>query len=128
MLAWLVGHRNCLFLSSRSGLQGNFSINPSSGSPFHKYAEWNPDERITKDGEEKFSLFCGFLSQFSKAVVNMAEKGYFGSEERSELSLVMSWMMGCTEYGLLSTEAVQIGYYDRIEDERHPYLEQSLAN
>jgi len=108
--------------------QGNFSINPTSGSPFHRYVAWNPDERVAKDGDEKFSLFCGFLSQFSRAVVNMAKNGYFGSEERVELSRVMSWMLGCTEYGLLSTTAVQMGYYDRIEDKRHPYLRQSLGN
>ena len=40
--------------------KGNFSINPTSGSPFRKYAEWNPDERKSKT--EKRSSLCSVAS------------------------------------------------------------------
>lgn len=108
--------------------EGSFSINPRRGSPLCEYAAWHPDERIVKFGEEKFSLFCRFLSQFSRAVIEMAKNGYFNSEERIELAHVTSWMLGCTEYGLLSTEAMQVGYYDRIEDKYHTYLKQGFRD
>jgi hypothetical protein len=58
----------------------------------------------------------------SKIVVDMAKKDYFSSSERVEIAHVMSWMLGCTEYGLLSTKEMQIGYYDRISDNNHILL------
>jgi hypothetical protein len=103
---------------------GSFSINPRRNSPLHKYAAWQPDERSTKFGEKKLSLFCRLLSQLSRFVVDMARNDYFGSEERAELAHVTSWMLGCTECGLLSAEAMQVGYYDRIEDRYRMYLKQ----
>ena len=75
---------------------------------------------------EKFSVFCSFLSKLSRIVVELAKKDYFGSEERMELSYIMTSMLGCTELGLLSTEEMQVGYYDRIEDKSYTCLRQSL--
>ncbi len=40
---------------------------------------------------------------------------------------VVSWMLGCTEYGLWSKKHVEIGYYDRIKDKSYPYIKQSLG-
>jgi hypothetical protein len=56
----------------------------------------------------------------------MAEKKYFDTSERVELAHVMSWMLGCTEYGLLSKKRMEIGYYDRIADRPHVYLRESF--
>ena len=106
--------------------EGGFSINPRKRSPFYEWVAWHPEKRIAKFGEAKFSLFCRFLSQFSRAVIEMAKSGYFSSEERVELAQVTSWMLGCTEYGMLSTKAMQVGYYDRIEGKEHAYLTQNF--
>ena len=94
---------------------------PISGSH-----DW--EVRIDREGEEKFTQFCNFLSQLSKVVVDMAKKDYFSSNERVELAHVMSWILGCTEYGRLSPRDVRVGYYDRIEDRFYTYLRQSLTD
>ena len=75
---------------------------------------------------EKFSVFCSFLSKLSRIVVELAKKDYFGSEERMELSYIMTSMLGCTELGLLSTEEMHVGHYDRVEDKSYTCLRQSL--
>jgi len=46
--------------------------------------------------------------------------------ERVELAHFMSWMVGCTEYGLLSTMGMEVGYYDRLNDEYCSYLRQNF--
>ena len=108
--------------------EGGFSINPRRSSPFYEWVAWHPEERIAKFGEAKFSLFCRFLSQFSRAIIELARNGYFSSEERIELAHVTSWMLGCTEYGSLSTKAMQVGYYDRIEGKDHAYLTENFQD
>jgi hypothetical protein len=104
----------------------SFSINPSDNDPLAKYLAWSSKDRIAKYSPEKFALFCSFLSQLSKIVVDMAKNKYFGSPERVEIAHVMSWMLGCTEYGLLSKTHMEIGYYDRITDRSHAYLKESF--
>jgi hypothetical protein len=104
-----------------------FSIDPNDNDPLVKYLAWSPKERIAKYGTEKFTLFCNFLSQLSEIVVDMARNKYFDSTERVEIAHVMSWMLGCAEYGLLSTKHVEIGYYDRISDKNHTYLKEAFA-
>ena len=106
--------------------EDKFSINPTDDDPFAKYVAWSPTERAKHDSE-KFDLFCNFLSRLSKIVVDMAENKYFDSPERVEIAHVMSWMLGCTEYGLLSTKHMEIGYYDRISDKNHIYLTEAFA-
>ncbi len=106
--------------------KSRFAIDPSKRSPFEKYVAWSPEERIKKYGKRKFTRFCKILSQISKIIVEMAEKKYFDSAERVEMAHVMAWMLGCTEYDLLSTKHMEIGYYDRIEDKSFPYLKQSF--
>ena len=56
----------------------------------------------------------------------MIENDYFASNERVELVHFMSWMLGCTEYGLLSTSGMEIGYYDRLDDKYCSYLRQDF--
>ena len=103
-----------------------FAIDPTMRSSFAKYVAWSPKGRIAEHGARKFSRFCKFLSQMSRLVIEMAKKKYFDSAERVEMAHVMSWMLGCTEYGLLSAEHTEIGYYDRIKDKSHQYMKQSF--
>jgi hypothetical protein len=106
--------------------KNKFSTDPSKRSIFAKYVAWSPEERVEKCGKRKFARFCKILSKMSKLVVEMARKKYFDSAERVEIAHVMSWMLGCTEYGLLSATHMEVGYYDRIKDRSHPYLKQSF--
>ena len=101
-----------------------FSINPHDNDPLAKHLAWPQKDSIAKCGPEKFTLFCDFLSQLSKIVVNMAKNRYFDSSERVEIAHLMCWMLGCTEYGLLSTKYMEVGYYDRISAKYHRYLKQ----
>ncbi len=106
--------------------KNRFAIDPSERSSFSKYVAWSPEERIAKFGKRKFARFCKLLSQMSRIVVEMAEKKYFDSAERVEMAHVMAWMLGCTEYGLLSAKRMEIGYYDRIKDKSFQYMKQSF--
>jgi len=56
----------------------------------------------------------------------MIRSKYFSSEERVEMVHVMSWMLGCTEYGLRSRDHMEVGYYDRIENKYYQYLKQEF--
>ena len=105
---------------------GKFAIDPDEKSDFGKFVAWEPEEMIAKRGEKKFSELCHFLSLLSKLVVQMVRKKYFDSCERVELSHVMSWMLGCAEYGLMSPNHWEVGYWDRIEDRYHRYLTQDF--
>lgn len=104
-----------------------FVIDPSEENALYKYVAWNYKERIDKLGQERFDVFCNFLGQLSRVVVDMAKKGCFGSVERVEMAHVASWMLGCTEYSILTTIHMEMGYYDRIEDRYQPYQKQSLG-
>ncbi|MFH0748784.1 MAG: hypothetical protein V1915_02540 [Candidatus Bathyarchaeota archaeon] len=104
----------------------NFAINPGSDHPLHAFVQWPWRDRVKKDGLEKFSLFYSFLAQLSRITVEMAEKNYFNSEERVEMAHLASGVLGCTEYGLLCTKEMRVGYYDRIKDTYIPYLSMTL--
>jgi len=103
-----------------------FALDPDAGDPLAKYVAWSPDDRIAKCGAKKFAEFCDVLSRLSIVVVHMAKKKYFDSMERVEVAHIMSWMLGCTEYGLLSPTHWEIGYYDRVEDKSHQYLKEEF--
>lgn len=105
--------------------EDKFAIDPTKGNRLFKYAAW-PTERTAKIGEERFALFCDFLSKMSKIVVEMAERGYFDLGERVELARLMALMLGCTEYGLLTKECMEVGYYDRIESKYCPHLKETF--
>ena len=106
--------------------EDKFAIDPGVDNPLQKYVAWGYKERVNNLGQEKFDVFCRFLNQLSRIVVDMAKTKYFESAERAEIAHVMSWMLGCTEYGMLTTGHMEVGYYDRIEDRYHPYLKQGF--
>lgn len=103
--------------------EDRFAIDPTKDNRLFKYAAWST-ERADEIGEERFALFCDFLSKMSRLVVEMAERKYFDSGERVELTHVMAWMLGCTEYGVLTKNSMEVGYFDRIEKKYCPYLKE----
>jgi hypothetical protein len=103
-----------------------FAIDPTAENTLEHYVAWLPEKRIAEVGQAKFNQFIDFLKNMSAIVVQLIENDYFASNERVELSHVMSWMLGCTEYGLLSTSGMEVGYYDRLEDKYCSYLRQDF--
>jgi hypothetical protein len=103
-----------------------FAVDPNGRHPLKKYVAWNVEERTSDVGVQKFSEFYDILSKMSGLVIQMLKNDYFKSDERTEIAHIMSWMLGCTEYGLMSPNHWEVGYYDRIEDKRCPYLTQSF--
>jgi hypothetical protein len=107
---------------------GQFAVDPDTKDPLEKYVAWSPDERIAKCGPRKFKDFCDLLGKLSRLVLQMAQKKYFESNDRVEMAHAMSWMLGCTEYGILSTEHWEVGYYDRIDDRYCQYLKHNFRS
>lgn len=107
--------------------EDKFVVDPSNDNGLYKFVAWNPEEAIKGRGLDKFALFCIFLSELSKVVVKMMKKKYFSSGERVELAHVFSWMLGCAEYGRLSTTHFEIGYYDRVEKKENTYLKSNFS-
>jgi hypothetical protein len=103
-----------------------FTVNPDSQNPLNKYVAWGTEKRISKSGDDKFPEFCDLLSRMSGLVVEMLKSDYFSSAERVEIAHVMSWMLGCTECGMLSPARMEVGYYDRIEDKYCQYLREDF--
>ena len=103
-----------------------YAIDPAAGNSLEQYVAWQPDKRIAAFGQAKFNLFIDVLKNMSALVVQMIASGYFASNERVELSHVVSWMFGCTEYGLLRTSGMEVGYYDRLDDKYCSYLRQDF--
>ena len=97
-----------------------------AGNSLEQYVAWLPEKRIADFGQSKFNQFIDFLKNLSAIIVQLTEDDYFASNERVELAHVMSWMLGCTEYGLLSTSEMEIGYYDRLVDKYCSYLRQDF--
>jgi hypothetical protein len=105
---------------------GKFAVDPDPQNPLNKYVAWSAEKRISKSGLDKFPEFCNLLCKMSGLVIEMLKNDYFGSTERVEIAHVMSWMLGCTEYGLMSSTHWELGYYDRIEDKYCQYLKQNF--
>ncbi len=106
--------------------KNKFSIDPSPENSLVQYVGWSPETRLAEVGQDKFSRFVDVLQDMSAFVIELVEKDYFVSSQRVELAHVMSWMLGCTEYGMLSTSGMEVGYYDRLEDKYCSYLRQDL--
>jgi hypothetical protein len=106
--------------------EDKYAIDPAAGNSFQQYVAWLPEKRIADYGQNKFNQFIDLLKNMSTIVVQLIENDYFASNERVELAHVTSWMLGCTEYGLLSASGMEIGYYDRLEDKYCPYLRQEF--
>jgi hypothetical protein len=103
-----------------------FAVDPDRQNPLNKYVTWSTEKRISKSGVDKFPEFCNLLSKMSGLVIEMLKKDYFDSGERVEIAHLMSWMVGCTEYGKMSPTHWEIGYYDRVEDKCFQYLRQDF--
>jgi hypothetical protein len=103
-----------------------FAVDPDVRNPLSKYVPWSSEDRIAKLDPKRFTQFCNLLSKMSKLVIQMLGNRYFDSDARVELAHAMSWMLGCTEYGILSTTHMEVGYYDRIEDKYLQYLNQDF--
>ena len=106
--------------------EDKYVIDPGAGTSFGQYDAWLPDKRIVDFRQSKFNQFIDLLKNLSAIVVQLIESDYFASNERVELAHVMSWMLGCTEDGLLSTSGMEVGYYDRLEDKYCSYLRQGF--
>jgi len=115
-----------LKLKSFSAIE-NIAIDPSHESCFEKYVAWYPDKVISDRGQIKFNHFIDLLKDMSAMVIQMIENDYFSSNERVEVAHVFSWMLGCTEYGLLRTSGFEVGYYDRVEDKYSANLKQDFG-
>jgi hypothetical protein len=103
-----------------------FAVDPVTKHPLNKYVAWGNGQRISKSGVDKFPEFCDILSEMSGLVIEMLKNDYFDSAERVEIAHVMSWMLGCTEYGKLSPYHMEVGYYDRIEDKCYQHLREDF--
>jgi hypothetical protein len=99
-----------------------FAVDPDTKDPLEKYVAWSPNGEISKYGPKKFTQYCDFLSRMSRLILQMVRKKYFDSTERVELAHATAGMLGCTEYGILSTEHWEVGYYDRIDDRYCQYV------
>jgi hypothetical protein len=107
--------------------EDKYVVDPATGNSFEQYVAWLPEKRIADFGTNKFNQFIDLLKNLSAIVVQMIENDYFASNERVELAHVMSWMIGCTEYGLLSSSGMEVGYYDRLDDKYCSYLRQDFT-
>jgi hypothetical protein len=103
-----------------------YTIDPDSQNSLEQYVVWLPEKRIADFGQNKFNQFIDLLKNMSAIVVQLIENDYFASNERIELAHVMSWMLGCTEYGMLRTSGMEVGYYDRLDDKYCSYLRQNF--
>jgi hypothetical protein len=106
--------------------ENKYTIDPAAGNSFEQYVAWLPDKRIADCGQKKFNQFIDTLKNLSALVVQLIESDYFASNERVEMTHIMSWMLGCTEYGMLRTSGMEIGYYDRLDDKYCSYLRQDF--
>ena len=106
--------------------EDKYVIDPAAGNSLEQYVAWLPDKRIADFGQSKFNQFIDLLKNMSAIVVQLIENDYFALNERVELAHVMSWMLGCTEYGLLSASGMEVGYYDRLGDKYCSYLRQGF--
>ncbi|MGA3058988.1 MAG: hypothetical protein ABSD92_01320 [Candidatus Bathyarchaeia archaeon] len=106
--------------------EDKYVIDPATGNSLEQYVAWLPEKKIADFGQSKFNQFIDLLKNMSAIVVQIIENDYFASNERVELAHFMSWMLGCTEYGLLSTSGMEIGYYDRLDDKYCSYLRQDF--
>lgn len=104
--------------------EDKFAIDPDAQSPLKKYVGWQPDKRIAESSPEKFAALRRFLSKLSRIAVEMIREDYFNSAERVEIAHLSSWMLGSTEYGMMSPAHWEVGYYDRLEAKTYPYLKQ----
>jgi hypothetical protein len=105
-----------------------FAVDPDAKDPLGKYASWPNDEEISRNGLKRFNSRCDFLGKMSRLVLQMARRKYFESGDRVDMAHAVAGMLGCAEYGILSTEHWEVGYYDRIDDRYCQYLKRDFRN
>lgn len=105
-----------------------FSVDPETDDPLAKYVAWSIDDRLAKFGADKFEKFCKLLETISRLAIDMLESDYFASSERVELAHVTSGILGCTEYGVLDTKHLELGYFDRIQNRYHCFLKKDFPS
>jgi hypothetical protein len=103
--------------------EGKYAIDPRNDNLLFKYAALSTGS-TAKVGEESFLMLCDFLGKLNETVVEMAEKNYFDSMNRIEVVHDMALMLGCTEYGLLTKNSMEVGYFDRVEKKYFAYLKE----
>lgn len=103
--------------------EDRYAINPRGENILSNYATTSA-ESTAKIGEERFEILCDFLGKFSETVIEMAEKKFFDFTERVEMTHTMASMLGCTEYGMLTKNSMEVGYFDRVEKKYLPYLKE----
>ena len=106
--------------------EDKYAVDPAAGNSLERYVAWLPEKRIADFGQNKFNQFIDLLKNLSAIIVQLIESDYFALNERVEIAHIMSWMLGCTEYGLLSASGMEIGYYDRLDDKYCSYLRQDF--
>jgi hypothetical protein len=106
--------------------EDKYVVDPAVGNCFEQYVAWLPDKRIVDFGQSKFNLYIDLLKNMSATIVQLIENDYFALKERVELAHVMSWMLGCTEYGLLSPSGMEVRVYDRLDNKYCSYLRQDF--
>ena len=103
-----------------------FAIDPTVNSNLKQYVSWFPEKKLAQLGVARFAVYVDLLKNMSVLVIDALEKNFFSSNERIDLAHVFTKMLGCTEYGLLRTSGIEVGYYDRIEDKYCSYLRQNF--
>lgn len=103
--------------------EGKYAIDPRNENLLFIYAALSA-EGAAKIGEERSAILYGFLGKLSETVFQMAEKKFFNLTERVEVAHAMALTLGCTEYGLLTKNSMEVGYFDRIEKKYYAYLKE----
>jgi hypothetical protein len=103
-----------------------FAIDPTVDNNLREYVSWFPEKKLAQVGQARFTSFIDFLKNLSALVVDAIEKNYLASSERVEIAHIFSSMLGCTEYGMLRTTGMEVGYYDSLEDKYCSYLRQTF--
>jgi hypothetical protein len=104
--------------------EDDFLIEPDINHSLNKYS--SPIMKRRQIDSTKYVALHNLLNQISRFMVDVTKANCFDSEDRAELVRVISMMLGCTEYGLLSTKEMEVGYYDRINDKYHTCLKESF--
>jgi hypothetical protein len=103
-----------------------FAIDPPVESDLGQYISWCPEKKLAQMGQARFTSFIDLLKNLSALVVDAVENNYYASSERIKIAHIFSSMPGCTEYGMLRTTGMEIGFYDRLEDKYCSYIRQTF--
>ena len=94
-------------------------MNSAAGAGLGKYIASLPERRTGK-GQATYDNFVDFLKKMSDVAVDMVENDFFFADQRVNLTHFITWILGCTECGTLSSKGMQVGYYDRVKTNLDP--------